>query len=160
MDEAAGSLKRLGHTVVKTASGPTSNSYAFNSDLIRPLKGFSASFLALSQLRPISVFFFISFYSTFCLFLSSFSLLLFLSRTMQRLSHISLPFLPSVSPLHVARIVFLSHTLFCVPVLYPSCFHPLFILSYHDHQLRIVHDLPARVQTPDSFFFTLTPLVH
>lgn len=122
-----GALKCLVHTAAKTASGPTSNSFAFNSNQIRPLNGFSAqpfsAFTATPYLCLFPLVLYLSNYCfPFCLFLSSLSLSLFLTATMLcPTSH----FLSSSasSPLHLARFVFLSHPVFHAPALRAPGFH-------------------------------------
>lgn len=158
-----GALECLVHAAAKTASGPTSNSFAFNSNLIRPLNGFSAqpfsAFRATPHLYPPTPVFYLSNdYFPFCLFLSSLSVPLLLATTMRRRWPTSL-FLSSSasSPLHLARFVFLSHSLLRVPVLRTSCFRPFFFLSHHGHQLWFVRDLLVGVQTPDSHYFLHSP---
>lgn len=89
---AAGSLECLVHTVAKTALGPSSNSFAFNKDLIRPLNAFPTQpFSAFTAPPYLHLFLLYSVYFTFYfgLFLSSFSLLLFLSTTMQSVPHLT-----------------------------------------------------------------------
>lgn len=157
-----GALECLVHAAAKTASGPTPNSFAFNSNLIRPLNGFSAQpFSAFHSYSPslppppssiflITLFHSVSFFPL-CPYRS-------LAATMRRHWPTSLLLSSSASLLlHLARFVFLSHSLFRVPVLCTSCFQPVFFLSHHGHQLWFVRDLQVAVQTPDSHYFLHSP---
>lgn len=151
-----GALECLVHAA---ASGPTSNSFVLSSNLIRPLNGFSAQPFSASTATPhlhpphLSPIFLITIFHSF----SYFPLSISLSRRSKHKPTSLFLFSSASSPLRLARFVFLSHSLFRVPVLWASCFHPFFLLFHRGHQLWFVRDLLVGLQTPDSHSFLLSP---
>lgn len=161
-----GALECLVHAAAKTASGPTPNSFAFNSNLIRPLNGFSAqpfsAFHSYSPSLPPPTVFYLSNYSfPFCLFLSSLSVSLSGCNNAPSLAHISLPLLLSIFATSSRSLCLpLTFTLSCA-----SSLHLLLsarFLSFSPRPPTVVCPWSASCSTDSRFplFFTLTPLAH
>lgn len=145
--------KSLVHTVAKTASGPKCSSCAFDSNLIRVLNGFSAqpfsAFTVTPYLRPFhcvsfppqppSIIIITICHSSslpFCPYLSLSNALLHCCVTCFCTSHFlfSLACFSFMSlPIHLAHLVFLSHSFFFFSQFSPPHFSLFLFISHHPH---------------------------